>query len=225
MTATYLQAACTRWAGLFLALGLASGAFAQSEPAPTAAKAAEPLAAALPPNAEPGLAWSALSPTQQLALAPLAASWPALSLAHQNKWLALVQKYPEMAEADKARLHSRMADWAALSPKNREIARLNFAETKKLSTDARVANWEAYQALPESKKQELLEAAPKKAVGAAVAVKPVPSSKLAAVPVTRKTPEPVRAVVNQRKTVDRYTLLPQSQTTENSVAAPAPPTN
>lgn len=224
MTAIGMHAARTRLAGLSMALGLVSGVLAQSEPAPVAAKAAEPLAAALPPNAEPGLAWSALSPAQQVALAPLAATWPALSLAHQNKWLALVQKYPEMAEADKTRLHSRMADWAALSPKNRELARLNFAETKKLSTDARVANWEAYQALPDSKKQQLLEAAPKKAVGAAVAVKPVPSSKLAAVPVTRKTPEPVRAVVKQRNTVDRYTLLPQSQTTKNSVAAPAPPT-
>lgn len=225
MTAIHTDSSCARLLALFMALGVASGACAQSDSAPTSAKLAEPLAAALPPNVEPGLAWMALSPAQQVALAPLAATWPTLSLAHQNKWLALVQKYPEMAEADKARLHSRMVDWAALSPKNRELARLNFAETKKLSTDARVANWQAYQALPDSKKQELLDAAPKKAVGAAVAVKPVPSSKLAAVPVTRKTPEPVRAVVKQRNTVDRYTLLPQSQATKNSVTAPGPSTN
>ncbi len=145
-----------------------------------------------------------------------------LSSAHQNKWLALVQKYPEMAEADKARLHSRMVDWTALSPKDRELARLNFAETKKLSNDARVANWEAYQALPDSKKQQLLDAAPKKPVGAAVTIKPVPNRKMAEVPVTRKTPEPVRAAVSQRAMVNRYTLLPQNPNTKDSLQAPAP---
>ncbi len=226
MTMVYLPVTRLRWIALIWALGTASCVSAQSEPAPASAKAADPVVAVLPTNAVlVGVAWSTLSPAQQAALAPLEATWPTLSLGHQNKWLALVQKYPEMAEADKRRLHSRMADWAALSPKNRELARLNFAETKKLSNDARLANWEAYQALPDSKKQELLEAAPKKPVGAAVAVKPVAASKLAEVPVTRKTPEPVRSVVKQRNTVDRYTLLPQSQVTKNSLAAPAPPEN
>jgi len=42
------------------------------------------------------------------------------------------------------------------------------------------------------------------------------------VPVTRKTPEPVRAAVSQRKMVDRYTLLPQNPGTKDSVTAPDP---
>lgn len=204
------------------ALGTAPGVIAQSDPAPLPPKAATPVIAPLSSSAAPGLPWETLSPAQREALSPLSAIWPMLSLAHQNKWRALVQKYPEMAEADKARLHSRMVDWAALSPKDRELARLNFAETKKLSTDARVANWEAYQALPDSKKQQLLDAAQKKPVGAAVAIKPVPASKLAEVPVTRKTPEPVRAAVGQRAMVDRYTLLPQNPNTKDSLAAPTP---
>ena len=217
-----IRAAMALFIGLSLTLGAATRGFAQSDATPEATKGSSPAPAPLPAGAEVGPAWSNLSPTQKTALAPLAAAWSGLSEGHKNKWIALVQKFPEMAEADRARLHARMVDWAALSPKDRELARLNFAQTKKLSSDARVANWEAYQALPESKKQQLLEAAPKKPVGVAVTIKPVPANKLAEVPVTRKTPEPVRAAVSQRKMVDRYTLLPQNPGTKDSVTAPDP---
>ena len=219
---------CARAArAVFLGLGLtwaaSPWALAQSDVAPVAPPPAPaPSPATLPASTEVGPAWLSLSAAQKTALAPLATAWPSLSEGHKNKWIALVQKFPEMAEADRARLHDRMVDWAALSPKDRELARLNFAQTKKLSSDARVANWEAYQALPDSKKQQLLEAAPKKPVGVAVTIKPVPANKLAAVPVTRKTPEPVRAAASQRTTVDRYTLLPQNPGSKNSVTAPAP---
>jgi hypothetical protein len=209
-----------------MTLPMASFVLAQSEltsvPAPETAKANASTATPAPVSTEVGAAWESLNPVQKVALAPLAAAWPVLSEDHKNKWIALVQKFPEMAETDRSRLLDRMVDWAALSPKDREIARLNFAQTKKLSTDARVANWEAYQALPDSKKQQLLKAAPKKPVGVAVTVKPVPANKLAQVPVTRKTPEPQRAAVSQRNMVDRYTLLPQSAGSKNSVPAPDP---
>jgi len=204
------------------ALGTAPCVFAQSDPAPAAPP---PVAVAPPPvlaSVEVGPTWTGLNPAQKTALAPLAAAWPGLSEGHKNKWIALVQKFPEMAEADRTRLHDRMVDWAALSPKDRELARLNFAQTKKLPSDERVANWEAYQALPDSKKQQLLQAAPKKPAGVAVTIKPVPANKLAEVPVTRKTPEPARAAVSQRNMVDRYTLLPQNPGTKDSLAAPAP---
>ncbi len=216
----YVGVARALFLGLSLTLVASPWAFAQSDSA--AAKASAPAPAPLPAGTEVGPAWSSLSPAQKNALAPLAAAWPSLAEGHKNKWITLVQKFPEMAEADRARLHDRMVDWAALSPKDRELARLNFAQTKKLSSDQRVANWEAYQALPESKKQQLLEAAPKKPVGVAVTIKPVPANKLAEVPVTRKTPEPVRAAVSQRNMLDRYTLLPQNPGTKDSVAAPDP---
>lgn len=209
--------------GLSLTWGASSGAIAQSDAVPTTPSNATAVASvALPAGAEIGPTWSSLSAAQKAALAPLAAAWPSLSEGHKKKWIALVQKFPEMAEADRARLHERMVDWAALSPKDRELARLNFAQAKKLTSDERAANWEAYQALPESKKQQLLEAAPKKPVGVAVTIKPVPANKLAEVPVTRKTPEPVRAAVGQHNMLDRYTLLPQNARTKDSVVAPDP---
>jgi hypothetical protein len=204
--------------GLSLVVHFVSVVSAQVGPAPAMPKATTPAAQLV----EVGPMWADLGPDQKIALAPLTSTWPALSAGQKGKWIALVRKYPQMSEADKSRLSDRMVDWAALSPKDRERARLNFAETKKLDIDSRVANWESYQALPESKKQALLDAAPKKPAGAAVAVKPVAANKLAAVPVTRKTPEPLRAIASQSAAVDRYTLLRQNPATKEIIQAPAP---
>lgn len=152
--------------------------------------------------------WEQLSTAEQQSLQPLASIWRSLSQGHRRKWLALAKNYPAMTEADREKLQERMAQWAALKPKERELARLNFAQTKNLPPEARSANWEAYQALPEEERRALLDQAPKKPSGAAIASKPVAPSKLAEVPVTRKSPEPVKASSNARPAIDRYTLLP-----------------
>jgi len=211
------------WALLVLVLGANAVAFAQTDPAAGVVSAKPPVAVSSLPTGPVGTPWESLNSIEKEALAPLAGTWPTLTAAHQRKWIALVQKYPEFTDADRERLRSRMVDWAALSPKDRQIARLQFAETKKLSNDDRIAHWEAYQALPESKKKELSELAPKKPLGAAVAVKPVGANKLAEVPFTRKTPAPQRTEASMGKLVDRYTLLPQIQADNNSVLAPVLP--
>jgi hypothetical protein len=102
-----------------------------------------------------------------------------------------------------------MVEWAALSTRDRELARLNFAQTKKVDKADRAANWEAYQALSPDERKKLAEGAKIKPVGAAVAVKPVTQDKLTAVPVTRHTPEPERAAAASQKPLNRSTLLPQ----------------
>ncbi len=136
--------------------------------------------------------WASLTPAQQTALAPLAKSWERLSEGQRRKWIAIAKEYPQLSEADKAKMHSRMVEWAALSPKDRELARLNYAQTKSVAKSDRAADWEAYQALSPEEKKKLAASATTKPVGAAVAPKPVAPSKLAAVPVTRHTPEEQR---------------------------------
>ena len=101
-----------------------------------------------------------------------------------------------------------MVEWAGLSPKDRELARLNFAQTKSVGKADRAANWEAYQALSPEDRKKLAEGAKVKPVGAAVAVKPVAADKLATVPVTRHTPESERAAAASQKPLNRNTLLP-----------------
>ena len=115
-----------------------------------------------------------------------------------------------------------MAEWAALSPREREVARLNFVEAKKVTPSDRAAGWEAYQALSPQERQKLAaEAAPKPA-GAAVAAKPAAPNKLAAVPVTRHTPEEVRKEAISRQGVDHKTLLPQAPRAAAVASEPEP---
>ena len=179
-----------------------------------------PLAAQTPPSAPvpakqvQGQSWASLSPTQQSALAPLAKSWDSLSEGQKRKWIAISKSYAELAPQDKEKMHSRMVEWAALSPKDRELARLNFAQTKAVPKADRTAEWEAYQALSPEEKQKLASSGTAKPVGAAVAPKPVSPDKLAAVPVTRHTPE------EQRNAIKASQVAPAKKPDTNN-AAPA----
>lgn len=152
--------------------------------------------------------WSALSGAQQESLRPLSATWDTLGDVHKRKWIALAKNYTAMAPAEQAKLHSRMAEWAALNPRERELARLNFVETKKLSAPDRASNWEAYKALSPEERQKLAKKAAVAPKGAATTIKPIPSDKLAAVPVTRHTTQIEREMVNSKQSIDRNTLLP-----------------
>ena len=127
--------------------------------------------------------WALLTPAQQLALQPLAKSWASLSNGQKRKWLEISLNYPSLSADDKAKMHSRMTDWAALSPRARAEARLNFASTqelsKQLSTQEKQAKWQAYQSLSSEEKRKLAEGGVRPPVGAALPARPVPEKKLA----------------------------------------------
>lgn len=126
--------------------------------------------------------WSELTAGQQQALTPLSPHWNTLNAGQKRKWLALSRNFAEMSAEDKATLHSRMIEWAALSNQQRTQARLNFAEVKRIPADERKAKWEQYQALSEEEKRKLAERAPAKPRGAAIPVRPVSAQKLVPVP-------------------------------------------
>jgi hypothetical protein len=164
------------------------------------------------PRPESSPTWAELTPPQQQSLAPLAGTWRVLSEAHKRKWLALSQNYPTMPPGEQARLHSRMAEWAALSPQQRTLARLNFAESQKLNTDDKRAKWEAYQNLsPEEKRTLAAGAAAAKPAPppTAVAVQPVPQQKLARIPKPKKPENATAKIAVVPGQVDNNTLLPQ----------------
>jgi hypothetical protein len=191
------------------------GTFAQTvAPSGTASVPAQQLSST---------AWLSLSAVEQAALAPLAKHWSDLSEGQKRKWLAISKTFPNMAQPEQEKLHSRMVEWAALSPKDRELARLNFAQTKSVAKSDRAANWEAYQALSPDERKKLAEDAKVKPVGAAVAVKPVAPEKLATVPVTRHTPEPERTAAAAQRPLNRVTLLPQPTASAPSATATALP--
>ena len=132
------------------------------------------------PPAGPG--WELLDTPQKLALYPLAPRWAVLSEQQKRSWLAIAQGFPALPAAEQERLHNRMTDWASLSAQQRSQARLNYAVTKKWAPDNKRAQWEAYQALSEAEKARLAEVAARRTMGAATAVHPVASRKLAKVP-------------------------------------------
>jgi hypothetical protein len=171
-----------------------------------------PVKVAVGPKAEARPTWAELSPPQRQSLAPLAATWSTLTEGHKRKWLALSRNYPNLPPGEQARVHSRMAEWAALSPQQRTQARLNFAESKTVPTQDKKADWEAYQALPPEEKRKLAAgaAAAKPAPPpTAVAVQPVPEQKLTKVPKPRKQDLGSPRIAGVPTQVDQNTLLPQ----------------
>jgi hypothetical protein len=130
------------------------------------------------PTAFSGLDWKTLTPTQQVALKPLASRWQGLSDPQKRKWISLSGNFARMNPGDQAKLHERMAQWAALSPRQREQARLNFAEAQRITPQQKTEKWQAYQALSPEEKQTLAKSVRPKPPRTALAARPVASGKL-----------------------------------------------
>lgn len=128
-----------------------------------------------------GPGWGLMTRDQKLALYPLAERWDYMSQAQKRRWLALADTFGTMPEEEQHRLHQRMGSWAGLTAQQRSQARLNFATARALSPADIEAQWEAYQALSSDQKMRLAATAPKPR-GAATALNPVPSKRLAKVP-------------------------------------------
>jgi hypothetical protein len=129
--------------------------------------------------------WADLSLAQKKALLPLENLWPTLEINRKRKWLAVAQNFVNMNEASQALAQERMREWAALSPLQRTQARLNFAQTKQLSSDEKLAKWEAFQALSEDEKQKLPSSRQTTPKGAALTAKPISQDKLTSTPVKK----------------------------------------
>jgi len=159
--------------------------------------------------------WIDLTEAQQQALAPLAQLWPTMNEPHKRKWLAISQNFGQLSGDEQATVQGRMREWAALSPQQRSVARLNYADAKQLLQDDKKAKWEAYQALsPEAKQKLAAQQGVQPVLGAAPAVKPVPSTKLATPPTANSNKALPRIATDQ---VAPATLLPTPVTS----AAPA----
>lgn len=156
-------------------LGAASAQTAQ----PNASKAVNASPAALTTANN----WHTLTESQKVALAPLKDAWVRITPVKKQKWLDISVGYHLLSADGQATLHFRMTEWVALTTKQREQARLNFAQTKKLTPDDKQTKWQAYQALSAEEKQKLTnmsKASPP--TGAAPALKPVAKDKLLTTP-------------------------------------------
>jgi hypothetical protein len=183
--------------------GDAASAAAPAMPAP----APRPLKTVVPPVSAlaPAPTWQALTPVQRELLAPLAQDWDKLGPNQRSKWLNATPRLAALRPTQLARLHERMRDWAYLTPGERVDARIGFQLAAQVGAEERQAKWEAYQALPPEKRQELAE----KAVARrhAKAANPAPKAPLPTgpksniVPAAPKllTPVPVAGTLVQAK--------------------------
>lgn len=106
-----------------------------------------------------GPAWSSLTSAQQNALRPLEREWGSIDAPRRRKWIEISERFGSLPAAEQARVQSRMAEWAKLTPKQRAEARLNFKEAQQVAPQDRKAQWEAYQALPPDQRKQLAERA------------------------------------------------------------------
>jgi hypothetical protein len=127
--------------------------------APPAARPAPLAKPALPPLAAPPATWAGLTPQQRTLLAPLQQDWADISEAQRSKWLSATPTLATLPAAELARVQERMRDWAQLKPSERTKARVAFQAAKQIDAEQRQAKWEAYQALPPEKRQELADKA------------------------------------------------------------------
>ena len=128
--------------------------------------------------------WADLSPYDKQVLAPLAPEWDKFDTQRKQKWLGIVQRYPNMPPDQQQRIQEQMGAWARLTPDERRAARAQFKTLKQLPPEQRQEvqqKWQEYQQLPPEKKQELSKRPVAPAVG------PPPAK---ATPATTPAPPP-----------------------------------
>jgi len=192
----------------------AAAADANPETSPLAATAAP----ALPPITAPK--WADLLENERQVLEPLAPVWDEMSTTRRRKWRSIVKNYAQLSPDDQTKIRERMAEWALLSTKERQLARLNFAKSKNVNPQELASSWETYQSLSEAERKALSGRTPPVPAGAAIAPKPIPKEKLATIAVTRHSTDAQRATASAVQPIDRRTLLPLRPAT---LAKPASP--
>lgn len=153
-------------------------------------------------------AWQSLSKRQKQALAPLAQEWHTLTAQQRQKWLVLSRNFAQLSDEEQMTLHSRMREWAALSPRQRSQARFHFNTTQTMSAQDKQAQWEAYQALSEQEKSKL-SSGPKPPVKSAARSFAPPSSRLVSPPLLPVNASRAVQKVAPSKPIHPKTLLPQ----------------
>ena len=101
--------------------------------------------------------WGQLPDTQKEILAPLETDWSSITKDQKKKWVEVANRYPNMTDAEKNTLQSRMSEWANLSSEQRRAARDNYLRSLKFSPEKKAEAWHAYQQLSEEDKKRLAE--------------------------------------------------------------------
>ncbi len=153
-------------------------------------------------------AWASLSKRQQQALLPLSDKWDELTPQQKQKWLILARGFYQLSDPEQMVLHGRMREWAALSLRQRSLARFNFNTTQSLSIEDKRAQWEAYQQLSEAEKDKLSTGIKPPLKSGARSTAP-PNKRLVKPPPVPAEGSRIFQTIAPRQPVHPKTLLPQ----------------
>jgi hypothetical protein len=124
-----------------------------------------------------GPAWAELSVNERQALQPLQGQWGEIDSQRKQKWRDVASRYAGLPAVQQERLHARMVEWATMSPTQRNAARINFEELRRMPATERQTRWEAYQSLPAEERQALVTQASNRPLAASAAQTPAAARK------------------------------------------------
>lgn len=162
-----------------------------------------------------GSRWNQLSARDQAALAPLAERWGEISDVQRSKWLTIAKGFDQLPTSEQQVMQARMKEWVALSPIQRNQARLNFNNLQGVSKDEKKIRWDEYQALSDEQKRKLSAGVLSPAKTAAPSPKSTASERLVQ-PTVRSVPA---AALPPRAPIDKNTLLPLPPTSPDGPSA------
>jgi len=163
--------------------------------------------------------WKQLKSHEKKALAPLAARWGELTETQRSKWLAIAQHFDQLSPAEQQVMQTRMAEWVALNPVQRNQARLHFNTVQSLSKDEKKSRWDEYKNLSEAEKRKLSAGVLTTSKTAAPSPRPSASDRLVQ-PALRTLPA---AALPPRTPIDQKTLLPIPASEQPSSRGNTPP--
>ena len=178
---------------------------------------------ATPSQSTSSSGWHQLGAKERQALAPLAARWGEISEGQRSKWRTIAKNFDQLPEADQQLMQTRMKEWAALSPVQRNQARLNFNTVQSVSKDQKKNRWDEYQALSDEEKRKLLNKAPAPTKTTAPSAKPTTPARLVQ-PAGRAVPAntlPAQVPINP-KTLLPLTAAPTGEPADRHAPASAP---
>ena len=173
--------------------------------------------ASAPAQASANSGWGQLGTQERQALAPLAAHWGDISEGQRSKWRTIAKNFDQLSATDQQLMQTRMKEWAALSPTQRNQARLNFNTVQSVSKDQKKTRWDEYQALSEDEKRKLSAGTLGLAKTTAPSAKPMAADRLVQ-PTVRTVPA---AALPPRAPIDKNTLLPVPAPATSPQEAPA----
>ncbi|MCM1513147.1 MAG: DUF3106 domain-containing protein [Oxalobacter formigenes] len=106
--------------------------------------------------------WAELTDTQRDLLSPLETVWDNIAPVRKEKWIQVAQRIERMPPDEQLRFRERIRIWVSLTPQERQEARQNYLNAKKLGLKDKSLQWLEYQNLPEEEKRKLAATARKK---------------------------------------------------------------